>query len=77
LQCAEQLGRQYKDKPYNPDTQKALGIDEGFDSSKTAFTVIEFVDRIVHVIYSKQFENSSREQMVKHAWNLIQSEQWH
>jgi len=62
----------YKTKDYNPFTQKALGIDEGFGSSKTAFTIIEFVDNsIVHVIYSKQFENSSTEQMVEHAYKLI------
>ena len=72
IQHAEELGRMYKDKPYNSYTQKALGIDEGFGSSKTAFTVIEFVDNsIVHVIYSKQFENSSTEQMVQHAYQLI------
>jgi hypothetical protein len=53
------------------NTPKAMGIDEGFGSSKTAFTVIEYIDNIVHVIYSKQFENSSTEQMVDHAWNLI------
>ena len=28
LQRAEELGRKYKGKPYNPDIQKALGIDE-------------------------------------------------
>jgi hypothetical protein len=71
LQRAEQLGRQYKDKPYNPDTQKALGIDKGFGSSKTAFTIIEYVDGIIHVIYSKAFEDSSTEQMVAHAYKLI------
>jgi len=26
----------------------SLGIDEGFGSSKTAFTIIEYLDRIVH-----------------------------
>jgi hypothetical protein len=36
LQHAEELGKKYKDKPYNYDTPKALGIDEGFGSSKTA-----------------------------------------
>jgi hypothetical protein len=70
LQHAEELGREYNNKD-NPYTPKAMGIDEGFGSSKTAFTVIEYIDNIVHVIYSKQFENSSTEQMVDHAWNLI------
>jgi hypothetical protein len=35
---------------------QSLGIDPGFGSSKTAFTVIECVDSLAHVIYSKQFE---------------------
>jgi hypothetical protein len=71
LQHAEELGRKYKDKPYNPYTPKALGIDEGFGFSKTAFTVIEYIDDIVRVIYTKQFENSSTEQMVDHAYQLM------
>jgi hypothetical protein len=48
------------------------GIVPGFANSKTAFTVIEHVDEnVIHVIYSKQFENSSTEKMVSHTWNLI------
>ena len=39
---------------------------------KTAFTIIEHVDsNVIHVIYSKQFENSNTEKMVSLAWNLI------
>ena len=62
---------QYKDTLYNASTQKALGIDPAFGSSKTAFTVIEIVDGIIHVIYSKQFTNSSTQQMVMHARDLM------
>jgi len=48
------------------------GIVPGFANSKTAFTIIEHVDEnVIHVIYSKQFENSSTEKMVSHTWNLI------
>jgi hypothetical protein len=72
IQVAEELGRRYtKSRTSFEGTQKSLGIDPGFGSSKTAFTVIECVDNLVHVIYSKQFENSSTEHMVSHAWNLI------
>jgi hypothetical protein len=71
IQTAEELGRKYKSKTNFEGTQKSLGIDPGFGSSKTAFTVIECVDNLAHVIYSKQFENSSTEHMVSHAWNLI------
>jgi hypothetical protein len=48
------------------------GIVPGFANLKTAFTIIEHVDEnVIHVIYSKQFENSSTEKMVSHTWNLI------
>ncbi|HET7345057.1 MAG TPA: hypothetical protein VFJ05_04205 [Nitrososphaeraceae archaeon] len=69
IQAAEDLGRKYKSRTSFEGTQKSLGIDPGFGSSKTAFTVIEYVDNLAHVIYSKQFENSSTEHMVSHAWN--------
>jgi hypothetical protein len=40
-------------------------IYDGFANSKTAFTIIEHVDgNVIHVIYSKQFDNSSTEKMV-------------
>ena len=58
-------------EPYNPDTQKSLGVDVGFGSSKTAFVIIEYIDGLVHVIYSKQFENSSTNQIAAHTYNLI------
>jgi hypothetical protein len=72
LQRAEEIGKQYRDIPYNPSTPKALGIDPGFGSSSTAFTVIEIVDdSIIHILYSKQFANQSTQQMVYHAADLI------
>ena len=71
LQVCEQLGKQYRDVPYNASTPKALGIDPCFGSSATAFTVLELVDGIIHVIYTKQFEKSNTEQMVYHAQELI------
>jgi hypothetical protein len=71
LQHVEQLGKKYRDRPYNASTQKSMGIDVGFGSSATAFTVIEVVDDVIHVIYSKQFANSNTQQMVMHAQDLI------
>jgi len=48
-------------------TTKSVGIDPGFANSKTAFTILEQVDNsVIHVIYSKQFENSSTDKMVSH-----------
>jgi hypothetical protein len=71
IQRAEELGKKYRDRPYNSTTLKSMGIDIGFGSSSTAFTVIEIVDDIIHVIYSKQFANSNTQQMVMHAQDLI------
>jgi hypothetical protein len=71
LQRAEELGKKYRDIPYNSTTLKSMGIDVGFGSSATAFTVIEIVDDIIHVIYSKQFSNSNTDHMVMHAKDLI------
>jgi hypothetical protein len=71
IERAEQLGIQYRNTPYNAFTPKALGIDPGFGSSKTAFTIIEIVDRIINVLYSKQFANSSTDQMVMQAKDLM------
>jgi hypothetical protein len=55
IQTAEELGKRYKARTSFEGTQKSLGIDPGFGSSKTALTVIECVDDLAHVIYSKQF----------------------
>jgi hypothetical protein len=71
LQRAEELGKKYRDIPYNTGIPKALGIDLGWRSSATAFTVIELADNLIHVLYSEQFRNSSTEQMVYHAQDLI------
>jgi hypothetical protein len=72
IERAEQLGKMYRDIPYSSAASRALGIDPGFGSSKTAFTVIEIVDNsIIHVLYSRQFANSSTQQMVQHAKDLM------
>ena len=40
------LKREIKDRPYNPDTIKSLGIDPDFGNSKTAITFIEIVNNL-------------------------------
>ena len=62
------LKREIKDRPYNPDTIKSLGIDPDFGNSKTAITFIEIVNNLIHALYSKQFPNSSTDQIVTHGW---------
>lgn len=73
LEIAEQLGIKYRERntPYTTGAQTALGVDSGFGSSATAFTVIQLVDNIIHVVYSKKFDNSSTEKMVYHTVDLI------
>jgi hypothetical protein len=55
IEACEELGRlhtkfnqeQYGSKDYvNSSTQKSMGIDWGFGSSKTAFVVTEFIDEV-------------------------------
>ena len=71
---ASELGKKYYQNRLKVNfagTTKSMGIDPGFANSKTAFTILEQVDQLVRVIYSKQFEHSSTEDMVNHAYNLI------
>jgi len=73
LTNVEEIGRRYRRQPDSNSgfTQKSLGIDPGFGSSKTAFCITEFIDGIIRVIYTKQFDNASTEDMVRHAYRLV------
>jgi hypothetical protein len=80
IEAAEELGRhytkfnqeQYGTKDYvNQSTQKSMGIDWGFGSSKTAFVVTEFIDGICRIIYAKEFANQSVDEIINHAYRLI------
>ena len=74
LDTIENLGREYRElsKSVGLSTKKSLGIDPGFGSSQTAFVVTEFVDNLVRVVYSEQFQGASTAQMVSHAYRIIQ-----
>ena len=68
----ESLGRKLSDfETVNPATYKSLGIDVGYGSSKTAFTVTEHVDGYVRVIHSNAFTRPVVEEMVNYAVGLI------
>jgi hypothetical protein len=81
IEACEELGRhhtkfnqeQYGSKDYvNSSTQKSMGIDWGFGSSKTAFVVTAFIDDgICRIIYAKEFANQSVDGMINHAYKLI------
>jgi hypothetical protein len=62
---------EFKDYVNNSSTQKSMGIDWGFGSSKTGFVVIEFVDGIWRIIYAKEFASQSVDEMINHAYRLI------
>jgi hypothetical protein len=49
---------------YNNACTTSIGIDIGFGSSATAITVIQLMDGKLHVIYSKQFQRPSYEDMI-------------
>jgi hypothetical protein len=85
IEACEELGRHYtkfyneqqqyttsKEDYINLSTQKSLGIDWGFGSSKTAFVVTEFIDGgYCRVIYAKEFANQTVDDMINHAYRLI------
>lgn len=74
IAAAEELGKQLYQKRLEANfwgTQKAMGIDPGGGDSRFAFSVIEYVNGLAHVIYSKQFERPLFGDMVKHAYDLI------
>lgn len=53
-----------KPTEYNNACVTTIGIDIGFGSSATAITVIQLMDGKLHVIYSKQFQRPSYEEMI-------------
>jgi hypothetical protein len=76
LTHVEELGKEYRERyrqapKINTYSQKSLGIDPGFGSSKTTFCITEFIDGIIRVIYSREFNNASTEDMVRHAYRLV------
>ena len=74
LDRVEQLGKRYRESNLLSGlaTQRSLGIDPGFGSSQTAFVVTQFIDGFINIVYSEQFQNASTENMVSHAYRIIQ-----
>lgn len=64
-----QIDASYDTIHYN--IHKSLGIDIGYGSSKTAFTITEHVDGHIRVIHSQAFSRPLSEEMINDALNLI------
>jgi hypothetical protein len=68
------LGKEYSYPrtfdPYSREYPKALGIDTGFGSSKTAIVGITFVDEKIVVTYSKEFIDADYNEMIALIANL-------
>lgn len=80
IEC-ERLGREL-DAKLSPDiynlvvsqsTRKSLGIDLGYGSSRTAFTLTEFVDGKIRVLLASQFDRPDSNTMVQYTYNLIRT----
>ena len=70
----QQLGNIYKfesDK-IDPYTPKALGIDYGMGSSRTAFVLLENLDnRIIRVLLAEQYDRPQFHDMVARAFDIM------
>jgi hypothetical protein len=55
---------------YNESCDISLGCDPGFGSSKTAITVVQSEDSLLKVIYSKEFDKPSYENMISEVVKL-------
>jgi hypothetical protein len=53
-----------KEHKYNHSCTTSIGIDPGFGSSKFAITALQYEDAILKVLYAKQFERASYEDMI-------------
>jgi hypothetical protein len=66
---AIELAKKYPDT-INKAAQHSCGIDPGFGSSKFGICVLEYSDSIIKVVYAKQFERSSFNDMVQKIWEI-------
>jgi hypothetical protein len=59
-----------KEYKYNPASTTSIGIDPGFGSSKFAITILQYEDGILKVLYAKQWDRPSYEQMINEVTKL-------
>jgi hypothetical protein len=63
------LASKYPDT-INMAASHSLGCDPGFGSSSFALVCLEYSDSIIKVVYAKQFERSSYNDMLQEIWNI-------
>jgi hypothetical protein len=59
-----------KEYKYNSACSVSIGIDPGFGSSKFAITVLQYEDSIIKVLYAKQWDRPSYEDMINQVVKL-------
>ena len=67
---AVMLGRKYDPVVINKEAQHALGVDPGFGSSATGFTLLEYSDGIIKVVFSEEYSRESFNGMVQKVFDL-------
>lgn len=60
----------YKPAKINNDSSISMGIDPGFGSSRFGITILQLEDNILKVLYAKEFERSSYENMINEVTKL-------
>ena len=76
LEC-ERLGREIDTRirdmrPSIRDaTRKSLGIDIGYGSSRTAFVLTEYMDGVIRVVLSEQYDRPDFDAVVRRAYDLV------
>jgi hypothetical protein len=66
---AVELSKKYPDT-INKAASHSLGVDPGFGSSSFALVCLEHSDSIIKVVYARQFERSSYNDMLQEIWNI-------
>lgn len=59
-----------KEYKYNSACTTSMGIDPGFGSSKFAITVLQYEDSTIKVLYTKQWDRPSYEDMINQVVRL-------
>jgi hypothetical protein len=69
IDAAVELAKKYPDI-INKAASHALGCDPGFGSSSFALVCLEYSDSIIKVVYARNFERSSYNDMLTEIWNI-------
>jgi len=70
VERCEILGRKVNFEEPNPHSEKSMGIDPGFASSKFGIVITQSANGQVEVIYANEFGNSTHTKMLQHCWDM-------